>query len=127
MAANVASRVLDNGLSVLDTEADKITVCDGEPTTFTEANSTNKVGEKSFSTGGAFGSPAAGSPNGRKVTSTAITDGEVTASGEATHWAVVDVANSRLLAVGSLTAPQEVTDGNTFQLPSFDIRLPSQA
>ncbi len=127
MANNVASRVLDNGLSVLDTESDKIVICSQEPTTYTEANSTYALGNKTFSAGGAFGAPATGSPNGRKVSSTAITDGSVTATDDATHWAVVDTANSRLLAVGSLSAPQAVTSGNTFQLPSFDIRLPSEA
>ena len=126
MAANVASRVLDLGLNVLDTEADKIVLCSQEPTTFTEANSTYKLGEKSFSAAAAFGSPANGSPNGRKVSSTAITDGSVTATGTATNWAAIDTANSRLLAVGSLSASQAVTSGNTFSLPSFDIRLPNQ-
>lgn len=126
MTANVASRVLDNGLTVLDTEADKITICSTEPTTYTEANSTYALGAKTFSTGGAFGAPAAGSPNGRKVSSTAITDGSVTGSGTAAYWAVVDTANSRLLAEGGLAASQVVTSGNTFSLGSFDIRLPSQ-
>lgn len=126
MAANVQSRVLDNGLTVLDTEADKIVLCSQEPTTYTEANSTYILGAKTFSTGAAFGSPAAGSPNGRKVSSTAITDGAISGTGTATNWAVVDTANTRLLAVGSLSSSQAVTNGNTFSLPSFDIRLPSQ-
>lgn len=126
MAANVASRVLDLGLNVLDTEADKIFICSAEPTTYSEATSTYALGNKTWSAGGAFGSPAAGSPNGRKVASTAITDGSVTGTNTATHWAVVDSANSRLLAVGSLSSSQAVTNGNVFTLGSFDIRLPSQ-
>jgi len=126
MAANVATRVLDLGLNVLDTEADKIFICSAEPTTYSEATSTYALGNKSWSAGGAFGSPAAGSPNGRKVASTAITDGSVTGTNTATHWAVVDSANSRLLAVGSLSSSQAVTSGNVFTLGSFDIKLPSQ-
>lgn len=126
MTANVQSRVLDLGLNVLDTEADKIYITSAEATTFTEAITTYALGNNAFSVGGAFGSPAAGSPNGRKVSSTAITVGSVTGTGTATNWAVVDSVNSRLLAVGVLSASQPVTSGNTFQLPSFDIRLPSQ-
>lgn len=126
MTASVADRVLDNGLTTLDTEADKITLCSAEPTTYTEANSTYLLGSKTFSTGGAFGAPAAGSPNGRKTSSTAITDGSITGTGTATKWAVVDTANSRLLADGDLSASQVVTSGNTFALASFDIRIPGQ-
>jgi hypothetical protein len=126
MADSLADRVLDLGLNVLDSEADKIFICSQEPTTYTEASSTYALGNKTFSAGGAFGAPAAGSPNGRKVSSTAITDGSVTGTGTAAKWAVVDSANSRLLADGSLAASQAVTSGNTFSLPSFDIRIPGQ-
>lgn len=126
MAANVADRVLDLGLNVLDTEATHIYICSSEPTTFTGASSTVALGTKNFGAGAAFGSPAAGSPNGRKVTSAAITDGSVTVTGTATNWAVTDNTNSRLLAVGSLSASQSVTATNSFTLAAFDIRLPGQ-
>jgi hypothetical protein len=126
MPASLSDRVLDLGLNVLDTEADKIVLCSAEPTTFTEANSTFKLGEKTFTAGAAFGAPAAGSPNGRKVASTGITDGSVTGTGTATKYGVLDAANSRLLADGDLAASQAVTSGNTFSLPTFDIRVPSQ-
>lgn len=125
MADNLASRVLDNGLTILDTECDKIYICSAEPTTFTEATSTYALGNKNWGAGNAFGAPAARSPNGRKVASVAITDGSVTATGTATKWAAVDSSNSRLLAVGSLSASQAVTNGNTFQLPTFDVGIPA--
>lgn len=127
MADNVSSRVLDLGLNVLDTEATHIYICSAEPASYAEASSTYALGNKNFGAGNVFGSPAAGSPNGRKVSSVAITDGTVTGDGDATHAAVVDAANSRLLAVTSLSAPQPVTSGNTFTLASFDIRLPDRA
>jgi hypothetical protein len=126
MPASLSDRVLDLGLNVLDAEPEKIVICSAEPTTYTEANSTFKLGEKVFAVGGAFGAPAAGTPNGRKVSSTAITDGAVQGTGTATKWGVVDSANTRLLADGDLAASQAVTSGNTFSLPSFDIRIPSQ-
>ena len=126
MAALVADRVLDNGLSVLDSEADKIYICSTEPTTYTEATSTYALGNKNFGAGGVCGSPAAGtSPTGRKVTTTAVTDGSVTADGTAAKWAIVDSANSRLLARGNLSSSVGVTNGSQFTLGAFDIKLAS--
>lgn len=127
MANILQDRVLDNGLSIIDTEADRIDIVSQDPTTYTEATSTYSLGNKDFGASGtAFGAPAAATPNGRKVTSNAITDGSVTATGTATGWAVVEVANTRLLANGDLSASQALTSGNTFTLPAFDIRIPNQ-
>jgi len=71
--------------------------------------------------------PADASPNGRKVTLAAITGASVTGTGTATHYAIVDTSNSRLLATGSLSASQAVTSGNTFSLTASDIRIPDPA
>lgn len=120
-------RVLDNGLQVLDTEANQINICSAEPATYTAATSTNSLGSKAFAAGALFGAPAARSPSGRKVTSVAITDGAVNTTGTVTHWAVVDTANSRLLAAGSVNNSQVVTAPNPFTLAAFDIGLPGIA
>lgn len=121
----VGDYVLDFGLNVLDTLATHIYInYTSEATTFTEASSTKACGNKNWGAGAAFGAPAAGSPNGRKVTSIAITDGSVTATQTAGWWSATDNTNSRLLATGTLAATQAVTSGNTFTLPAFDIRLP---
>lgn len=125
MAQFLGDYVCDNGLSAIDTLADKIYICSALPTTYTGATSTVALGNNNFgSAGAAFGAPAAGSPDGRKVSSVAITAGSITATGTATHWAVVDSANSRLLAANVLASSQSVTSGNPFTLPSFDIRIP---
>lgn len=63
-------------------------------------------------------------PSGRRVTVAAIADGSVTATGTATHWAITDTANGRLLATGALAASQLVTSGNTFTLGAFDAGIP---
>jgi uncharacterized membrane protein YebE (DUF533 family) len=123
--AGLQDRVLDLGLNVLDTEATHIYLCSADPSTFTAASSTNALGNKNFGAGAAVGSPAAGSPNGRKVTTAAVTDGTVTATGTATHWALTDNTNSRLHAAGPLSASQAVTSGNIWTLAAFDIRIPS--
>ena len=74
-------------------------------------------------------SPSVGAPanhtTGRKVTVAAITGGSVTATGTATHYAVVDTANSKVLASQALSASQAVTSGNTFSLAAFDIAFPA--
>lgn len=117
-------RVYDNGLTVLDTEANRLDICSAEPTTFAEATSTYSLGNK---TSLSIGSPAARSPSGRKVTVAAITDGAVTADGTAGYYAIVDTVNSRLLAAGPLNASQSVYNGNTFTLAAFDIGIPGPA
>jgi hypothetical protein len=119
--ASIADRVYDNGLTVLDTEANKILITSAEATTYTQANATYALGN---STTLSIGAPAARSGGGRQVTIAAITDGSVTATGTATHYAIVDTVNSRLLATGSLSASQAVTSGNTFTLSSAVIGIP---
>lgn len=122
--ATLDNRVFDNGLTILDTEANKVLVTSQEASTYTEANSTYAMGN---STSLSIGAPADRSGGGRKVAVAAITDGSVTATGTATHYALVDTNNSRLLATGSLTASQAVTSGNTFTLATFDIGIPDPA
>ena len=90
--ATINDRVFDNGLTVLDTEADEIHVTSQEATTYA-----------------------------------ATTDGSITGSGTVTHYAIVDTANSRLLATGDLVATQVVTSGNTFTLSSVAIGIPDPA
>jgi uncharacterized membrane protein YebE (DUF533 family) len=123
--AGLQDRVLDLGLNVLDTEATHMYICSADPATFTAASSTNALGSKNWGAGAAVGAPVAGTPNGRQVPTTAITDGTVSANGNAAYWALTDNGNSRLLASGPLSAAQAVVSGNTWQLGSFNIRIPS--
>ena len=119
--ATLNDRVFDNGLTVLDTEANKIIITSQEATTYTEANATYALGD---STSLSVGAPADRAGGGREVTVAAITDGSVTSTGTATHYAIVDTANTRLLATSTLTASQSVTSGNTFTLSSVAIGIP---
>jgi len=122
--ATLNDRVFDSGLSVLDTEANKIVVTSQEATSYTEANATYALGN---STSLSIGAPANRSGGGREVTVAAITDGSITGTGTATHYAIVDTTNSRLLATSTLSASQSVTSGNTFTLASFTIGIPDPA
>lgn len=124
MPAMLEDAILDGGLTILDTLSSHIFICSSEPTTYALASTTNLLGTKSWGAGAAFGSPAAGAPNGRKVTSAAITDGTITTTGTASWWAACGTAS--LHAHGTLSAPQVVTATNTFTLAAFDIRIPNQ-
>lgn len=126
MANVVGDYGLDNGLIGIRTLADKIYLCSQDPLTYTDAVSTYALANNVFGAGNAFGAPAVGAPNGRQITSVAITAGTVTGTGTATKYAVVDSVNSRLLANGSLASGQAVTAGNQFTLAPFNIRLPNQ-
>lgn len=116
--------ILDNGLSALTSGANRLDICSSEPATYAAATGAASLGNE---TGYTVGAPADRAPSGRRVTARAVTDGEVTATGTATHWAITDTANSRLLATGSLAASQSVTSGNTWTTAAFDIGIPGVA
>ena len=119
--ASIADRVLDNGLTVLDTEANRVDITSAESTTFAEATSTQTLGNTTSIT---ISAPADRTGGGRKVTLSAISGGSVTGTGTATHYAITDTTNSRLLVTGALTASQSVTRGNTFSLEALDVGIP---
>ena len=114
-------RVYSNGLNVLDTEANVLHICSSEPASFGAVAGVS-LGTK---TGLSIGAISARSGGGWKVTVASFTDGAVSASGTATHYAIVDTTNSRLLAANSLPSSQPVTGGNTFTLGAFDIGIPA--
>ena len=119
--ASIADRVLDNGLTVLDTEANRVDITSAESTTFAEATSSQTLGNTTSIT---ISAPADRTGDGRKVTLSAISGGSVTGTGTATHYAITDTTNSRLLVTGALTASQSVTTGNTFSLQALDVGIP---
>jgi len=117
----IADYIFDLALAELDTNATHLYICSQEPTTFTEATSTYALGVKTSLN---IGAPADRGGGGRKVTVASITDGSVTGTATATHWAITKTTGSTLMATGSLSAGQAVTNGNTFTLAAFDIGIP---
>lgn len=110
--------VLDNGLSWADTNGTRLDLCSTDPGGTYATVTSNTLGNKTVNTG----SPEAGAVDGRKVRVPAITDGSVTATGTATHWALTNGTNT-VVASGALDASQGVTSGNTFTLDAIDITL----
>lgn len=119
--ATLNDRVFDNGLTVLDTEANVIHITSQEAADYTGATSTYTLGNSASLS---IGAPQDRTGGGREVVVAAIADGSITGTGTATHYAIVDTVNSRLLATGSLSASQSVTTGNTFTLSSVTIGIP---
>ena len=117
--AYINDEVFDQGLDYADTNGTRIDICSQEPTTYAEATSTYTLGNK---TGMNTGVTEDGDTDGRKVVVPAITDGNVTGTGTATHWALTD-GTSILVATGSLSSSQAVTSGNTFTLDAIDITI----
>lgn len=123
MAAFLNDRVLDLGLTILDTEANVLHYCSSLPSDYA-GTLTASLGSK---TSLSVGSPAARSPSGRKVTVAAVTNGAATANGTITHYALVDSANSRLLAAQTVAVSKTVNNGDTITSPAFDIGIPGPA
>lgn len=117
--AYLNDNVMDSGLSYLQTNGSRLDICSTEPTTYAQATTTYTLGNK---TSLSIGAPAAGSPNGRQVTVAAITGASVTGTGTAAYWAITNGSNT-LLATGSLSTPQAVTSGNTFDLSTIVVRI----
>ncbi|RUY11936.1 hypothetical protein EOA25_04660 [Mesorhizobium sp. M2A.F.Ca.ET.040.01.1.1] len=115
--------VLDNGVQYLKDHGNRLHVCSSEPADYA-ATLTASLGTKNTPT---VSVPADRSPSGRKVTVSAITDGAVSANGNASHWALVDTVNLRLLAAKALDAVLAVNNGDTWTLPAFDIGIPGPA
>jgi len=123
MASYLNDEVLDGGLDYADVNGTRIDICSALPTTYAEATSTYTLGNK---TGLNTGAPQAGDSSGRKVVVPAITDGTVTGTGTATHWALTD-GSAILVAAQTLSSSQGVTSGNTFTLGAIDITFPDPA
>ena len=124
MADYINDYIFDGGLTLLDTEGDRLDICSTRPTTYAEAITTYSLGNK---TSLSIGAPEDGDSSGRKVVVAAFTDGTVTGTDTAAFFAIVDVSAMRLLVTGSLSASQAVTSGNTFSLPAIDITIPDAA
>lgn len=115
----INDEVFDQGLDYADANGDRMDICyTAEPTTYTEATSTNTCGNDTVNTG----ATEAGATDGRRVIVPAITAGSVTATQTAGWWALTDGA-AVLIAAGALSATQAVTSGNTFSLDAVSLTI----
>ena len=103
--------VLDQGLDYFTTNGTRMDICSQEPTTYAEATSTYTLGNATVTTS----TTVDGDTDGRKVVTSAVTNGSTTGTGTATHWALTD-GSSILLATKALSSSQAVTSGQVFSM-----------
>ena len=114
--------VLDNGLAYVVSNGSRLDICSQQPANYTEATSTYTLGNKTSLTAGSLQN---GASSGRRTVIPAITDGSVTGTGTATHWAYSKTsATAALLAAQALSSSQAVTSGNSFSLDAISITFP---
>lgn len=120
MAKSVHNDVLDAALNYLSTNGTRMDICALEPTTYTEATSTNSLGNTTLA-GGDY-TVADGDTSGRKVTVAAQAGVSITADGSADHIAITNGTDT-LLYVTTLPTSQSVTNGNTADIGAWDIEI----
>src|SRR3990172_11658715 len=102
MAKTVHANVLDGAFDVLD-QADLMTVCSAQPTTYTEAITTFKLADIAMTPDTDF-TKADGDTSGRKVTVAAKSAVPVDTTGTATHVALVRSGDTSLRYVTTCTS-----------------------
>lgn len=117
--AYINDLAFDAAIGYLVTNGTRLHICSAEPSSAANAVSLS-LGNKATIT---LGSATDRTPTGRKTVVPAISDGSVTATGTATHWAIINSGATILSATGALSASQSVTSGNTFTLAAFDLSL----
>lgn len=115
--------VLDQGLDYVTANGTRIDICSQAPTTYAQATSTYTLGNK---TGLTVGATQNGDGSGRKIEIPSFSDGNVTTTDDATHFALSDGVGV-LIAAGPLAQVQNVTAGNAFSLTAWDIEIPDVA
>jgi hypothetical protein len=123
MAKSATDAVLDGTLDVIATGT-LLTVCNAEPTTYTEAATTYKLADVVLDSGDF--SKANGDTNGRKVTIATQVDIPIDSSGTATHVAISTTSGSLLRVVTTCTS-QALTAGGTVTTPAFDYEISDPA
>lgn len=89
----------------------RVDICSQEPTTYTEATDTYSLGNKDPVDEGSPGTIAE-----------AFSDGTITGTGTATHWAVTTDSNE-LVKAGALVSSVAVSGSGTFSCSEIDLTL----
>lgn len=114
----IADYILDGALERFR-EVDTVHACSAEPATFGDV-ATYSLGSYAVASAPSI---VDGATEGRRVILPAVFGITASATGTATHYAVVDAASSRLLQTNSLDAPVAVTSGESFDLESIECQF----
>lgn len=120
MASFIHDDVFDTALNYIKNNCTKLTVCTAQPTTYTEGNATYSIGEitvdsSDFTLGN-------GDTSGRKVTVASQSGIPVTDDDTVIFIALLDVTNTKLLAVAPCEA-RLLANGDNTMTPAFDIEI----
>ena len=122
MGKTVHDDVLDGALNILKNNATRMTACSAQPTTYAEGNATYALADITIDS--ADFTNGNGDTNGRKTTIGAQSSVLIDTSGTATHIALLDVSNSKLLYVTTCTSQALTANGsNTVNFPAWDIEI----
>lgn len=122
--ASLHNDVFDNGLSAIDTYTEQLYICSADPLLTWSNIASYKLGNKATP---AIAAPSDRGAGGREIVVSAITDGSVTADGTASHYALTDDSETKILASGALDSSQAVSNGNVFTMTEFAIGIPDPA
>ena len=112
----------DGALNVLKNNVTRQVACSAEPTTYAEANATYALADVTLSS--TDFTLANGDTSGRKVTVAAKPSVTIDTSGTATHVALLDVTNSKLLYRTTCTSlALTAGGGNTVSFPAWDVEI----
>jgi len=122
VAKAVHDDVLDGAHDIIRNNATRMVACSAQPTTYTEGNATFALADVTMASGDF--TKANGDTSGRKMTVGAKSGVLIDTTGTATHVALLDVANSKLLYVTTCTSQALTANGsNTVNFPAWDIEL----
>lgn len=114
--------VMDAALNVLKASVTRQVACSAQPATFAEANATYALADVTLANADFV--LANGDTSGRKVTVAAKSAVLIDMSGTATHVALLDVANSKLMYVTTCTSQALTANGtNTVSFPAWAIEV----
>ena len=120
MAKWANDAMMEAGLAYVRGNANKMIACSAQPTNYTEANSTYALASATMTVNTDY--TLADGTSGRKITVAAKSGQSVTATGTATHIALVSTGDSTLRYVTTCTS-QSLTSGNTVNFPAWDIQI----
>lgn len=122
MAKAAHDDVMDGALNVLKNNVTRQVACSAQPTTYTEGNATYALADVTLAS--TDFTLANGDTSGRKATVAAKSSVLIDTSGTATHVALLDVTNSKLLYVTTCTSQALTANGsNTVNFPAWDIEI----
>ncbi len=121
MAASAHDNVIDAALNYIKANSTKLTVCNAQPTTFTEATATFKLANVVINSTD-FGSPTNGDVSGRKIQVNAQTSVSIDSTGDAIWVALVKSSGSQL-TYASDTTLTGLTSGGKVNIGAWDAEI----